>query len=177
LPLEICLSKIDVGAAGSYPDTTIISLQHSSRWPALGVLGNHRAIKQKRVPKRDIRFRKPDTMQPAIGLRQFTNAYICTSGRHQIDDRIEGVGVINKFDLYAERASDLLCQVNLGAGERSVATANVKCRKIKSRHRDPQNLRINDRLQVMNAVSRRSFLPIAWPRYERGKDSKAGTAE
>jgi hypothetical protein len=116
-------------------------------------------------------------MQPAIGLRQFTNAYICTSGRHQIDDRIEGVGVIDEFDLYAERASDLLCQVNLRAGERSVAMANVKCRKIKSRHRDPQNLRINDRLQVMNAAAWRSFLPFAWPRYERGKDSKAGTAE
>jgi hypothetical protein len=59
----------------------------------------------------------------------------------------------NELDLYAQRAPDLLRHVNLSPSERSVGAARMERWKVKSRNRHPQNFRINDRLQVMNAAS------------------------
>ena len=151
---KIPVREIHIGAAGNDAEPAVIFLQDRRRRAAAGFAGDRHSIEQQGMAQRHVRFGKPHTLQPVVGLGQFADADIRASSRHKIDHGIERFRIVDELDSDAERASDLLRHFDLRAEQRPIGPAHVKRRQIEARNRHPQDLGIDDRLQI--ARERRS---------------------
>ena len=152
------MGKIHISAAGNDAEPAFIFLQDRRRRAAAGGAGDRQPIEQQSVAQRHVGFGKPHTLQPVVGLGQFTDADIGASSRDKIHDGIERFRIIDELDSDAERAADLLRHVDLRAEQRPVGPAHVKRRQIEARNGHAQNFGIDDRLQIASEPGSRRRL-------------------
>src|SRR5215468_11572992 len=109
------MSEVHISAAGYNAEPALIFLQDRRRRLAAGFAGDRYAIEQQGMAQHNVGCRKPDTLQPIVGLGQLTDADICTSSCHIIHYRIERLRIVDEVDADAERAADLLRHFDLRA--------------------------------------------------------------
>ena len=122
------------------PRRPLIFLQDRRRRAAAGGAGDRHPIEQQGMAQRDIGFGKPHTLQPVVGLGQFTDADVGASKRDKIHHGIERFRLVDELDSDAS-ARPICCAISIsGPSSAPSGRAHMKRRQIEARNGHAQNL-------------------------------------